>query len=767
MLKQRKFLVWLIAVAVVFLIYLSYNRLVDTPDIQIRQDRQDTDDIEVPDFDDQSASIGGAAVGAVERARYTVLDENKNVKRIFGFAKLLNPDEGSEKWKLQEPYMNVYQQDVRYEIVSDRGTVQVETVAGNPSPTDAHLIDNVRIHIRPVDADGPVESTIYLDDLIYNSERSEFRTDGPITIISEDGKMEGKGMLLIYNNTLNRVEYLRIIDLDYLHLKDISTLSSSKPSPGSPQSPSASTVANAGRTSRPVEQSLDTTATSRSQETQKGHVDDAPIATTGSSGSEESDHYRCQFNNDVVITYGQKIIATGADEVAIKNILLSRRSAKKDAVTGQSTDAKEFATESSPAKTEAKAAISAADDSGREPARSVPEVVGTEVVDDDAVDVFVRCKGGILIRPASSIVSTDVLPAKDTTGKTYPDTVENTSGSTPTTISDESGEPPTRFSAKKIDYDMTTRDALADGPVEFTFYVKDANDTDPHVEPVPIVITATENAEFFSDQNRVVFNGNVVGTRQSQTAAYLQKSTFQGQKLIVDLAPAEQQSTDIRHVTVIGGKVRLESIRSVDDIAVNWVRLTCQHIDYAGDDEVVIATGPGDIQINNENAPVPDKEEGDKKISLQRPCYALVEGFDKLRWFTSANRISADGKTESVNINYLPIVEGEWGQVVHVATTHMEAQFMDTPSGRSELATLKTTGGVTYREVGENDFIGDSLFYDTSKSLMTITSSQQVPCYLNGAPFDSIDYNLKTGKAKGRLASRPGALRTPAGRKRK
>ena len=745
MLKRRKFLVWLAAVAVVFLVYLSYNQLVDTPDIQTRQDRQDTGDIEVPDFDDQSAKIGGAAVGAVEQAQYTVLDENKNVKRVFGFEKLLNPDQGTKKWKLQKPYMNIYQQNVRYEIVSDRGTVQVETIAGNPSPTDAHLIDNVRIRICPVSADGPAESTIKLDDLIYDSERSEFKTDGPVTIVSEDGEMQGTGMLLIYNDALGRVEYLRIIDLDYLHLKNVSTLSLSKPSS---QSPSGSKVAEAGPVTSPVKQTSAAgtiTEPAQSQDMQKAPVDNEPIAAIGSSESEENDYYECRFNNNVVIEYGQRIIATGADEVAIKNILLSNPPAKKDTAAGPGTDAEEVAVESVPVKTQAE-----------------PTVLATQATDDDAVDVFVTCKGGILIRPANSVLSTDLPIANDTTGKNYPETIVNTGSSLLTPISDESGEPPTRFSAKKIDYDMTTGNALAAGPVKFTFYVKDANDTDSGAEPVPVVITATENAEFFSDQDRVVFNGSVVGTRQSQTPAYLQKNTFRGQKLIVDLDTADESSSDIRHLTVIGGQVKLESIRSSGGIKINHVGLMCRRIDYDADGEVVIATGPGDIQINNENAPSPDKKKADKKISLQRPCYALIEGFDKLRWFTTANRITADGKTKSVNINYLPIVEGKWGQVVHAATTHMEAQFIDTPSGRTELATLKTTGGVTYREVGGNDLIGDSLFYDAAKSLMTVTGSEQVDCFLNGARWDWIEYDLVTGKAKGRLSSRPGALRTPA-----
>jgi hypothetical protein len=97
----------------------------------------------------------------------------------------------------------------------------------------------------------------------------------------------------------------------------------------------------------------------------------------------------------------------------------------------------------------------------------------------------------------------------------------------------------------------------------------------------------------------------------------------------------------------------------------------------------------------------------------------------------------------------------------------MEAQFIDTSSGRTELATLITTGGVTYREVGGNDFIGDSLFYDAAKSLMTVTGSDQVPCFLNGALADSIEYDLETGRVKGRITSRPGALRIPPKTKNK
>ncbi len=768
-LNRRKLLVWLAAFVLVVVAYLAYNRLVGTPAIRIQPDQQDTADFDVPDLDTQSAKIGEAAVGTVEKSEYIVLDDNKNVKRVSGFARLLNPDAGSEEWKLQEPYMKIYGQAVRYEIVSDRGTCQVETIAGNPSPASAHLIDNVKIHILPTSADGPPEITIHLDDLFYDSERSEFKTDGPIKIISEEGRMEGEGMLLIYNDALGRVEYLKIKELDYLHLKDVSTVASSKATAKSSRTSSVPRVAKVG----PVESPVKSAPPEKSGDTPVAAGDNAPPLPTDNispapdqdARDRRDDYYICRFERDVVITYGRRIVAEGADEVTISNILLSGWPAKKSAAPSETDSAgpngapdTETVTKPAPPASRPEAVVSTvppAKESGPPAAASPTNDTFAEPTGGDAVDVYVTCKGGITIQPVTSIIS--ITPV----------TTQSTGSPTLTPATGRESERPARFGARKIDYDMDTGYAFATGPVKFIFYVSDPNYTDSDPGPVPVVITADDNAEFFEDQNRVVFNGNVVGLRQTQRPTYLQKSTFRGQKLIVDLARTEADSTDIRHVAVVGGKVQLESIRSVDDVSINHVRLSCKRIDYDAIEEVVTATGPGDIQINNENAPAPAKQKAGKKISLQRPCYALIEGFDKLRWFTTANRITADGKTKSVNINYLPIVEGKRGQVVRAATTHMTANFTETGAGRSELATLRTSGGVTYREVGSNEFIGDTLFYDVKKSLMTVAGTDQVPCLLNGALVDRIEYDLETGKVKAELARKPGTLRRPAKTKNK
>jgi lipopolysaccharide export system protein LptA len=365
-------------------------------------------------------------------------------------------------------------------------------------------------------------------------------------------------------------------------------------------------------------------------------------------------------------------------------------------------------------------------------------------------------------------VRAKILFAKDTTGGPHPVTMRSTGKATLVPAPATPDERPARFNAKKIDYDMTTGNAFATGPVTFIFYVRDPNNTDPGAESVPVVITANDNAEFFKDKNRVVFNGNVVGTRRTQKAAYLQKSTFNGDKLIVDLAETQTGSADIRHVAVLGRQVMMESVRSANDIVISHIRLSCKHIDYDAIEEVVTAAGPGNIQINNENAPAPpQKKDTDKKISIQKPCYALIEGFDKLRWFTRANRITADGKTRSVNISYMPITDGKRGRIVRAATTHITANFIETASGQNELATLETTGGVTYREVGGHEFIGDTLFYETTTSLMIVAGTDQVPCLLNGALVEKIKYDLATGDVKAELASKPGVFRSPPKRKRR
>jgi hypothetical protein len=332
--------------------------------------------------------------------------------------------------------------------------------------------------------------------------------------------------------------------------------------------------------------------------------------------------------------------------------------------------------------------------------------------------------------------------------------------------------PETLFHARTINYDKTTGNAIALGPVKFTFYSEEDKNSEFSSVPRPSIITAAKNTEFFAgkDQtiNRIVFNEDVVGTRKTQTPAYMQKNSFFGQQLIVDLAPGRGNSseTNIKHITVREGKVKLESQRFVNELMLNHIRLTCSRIDYRTDDEVIIATGPGDIQINNENAPTLEKDDG-AKISLKRPCFALIDGFDKLKWSIPKNYITADGKSRSVNMAYLPIANGQKGDIVRASATHLRADFIETVTGRNELTTLKASGGVYYEEQGGNKLRGDQLLYNVENSLMTITGSQGQQCFVNGALVPRIEYDLQTGKIKTKLSTSPGAISFPSRKKKK
>ena len=170
-----------------------------------------------PDVSGKMGKIGTTRVGTVVKAVYTDLDENKNVKREFGFERLLH--ESGNEWTIEKPYMNIIEKDFVCGITADTGKVQVEMAAGKPAPKDAQLSGNVVIHILPEKGARMSESFIYLDDISFISEKSLFTTDGPVRFVSADAEMAGKGLEVIYNTGKERLELMHLMKLEYLRLK--------------------------------------------------------------------------------------------------------------------------------------------------------------------------------------------------------------------------------------------------------------------------------------------------------------------------------------------------------------------------------------------------------------------------------------------------------------------------------------------------------------------------------------------------------------------
>ncbi len=1002
----RKIAILAATLALVAGMYWVFNRWSPTPQIQITPD-QIRKGLEVPDFGMSSKEIGDITAGPVLESRYTLLDPiTKTLRRVFGFERLLNPNSPNERWRLQKPYMRIFEDSFHCWITADRGNVQVEKIDGAPSPTDAQLFDNVRIHIRSTNPKDPVEATLYMDDLNFSSDRSEFATEGPVRLYSEEAELVGRGLLLIFNAAKSRIEYLQITSPEYIRVRNLATSGTPTRSKAdlssdtlSPQSPSVSSA-----------KSLDA---SKTPDAERAAMD------------KDKTYYQCSLNKNVVIRYGDRLVISGMDRVRVDSLEWSGRATRKSEFTGDNQAAGR-----APSQQTSSSDVPAKTTPVPEPGMPVPIQPGIQ--NDDARDVLVTCQGSIVIRPTDTqpadtttgrkvesegspirietrskmeatsqgmarcgrllydvdsetinLYSTEghkqiellsgdsgtqvltqgwihwdrrnraaqifgpgtmVLPrdkqtrptqlafhekidlvfadrpedaghtmtiktanlvggmeadmadnpdsklksdsamfwfdpsnriekvdlqghvqyvskqdrldsgrarlsfddqsnlteamlegqvqlasangqvrsrtaqvtfagdsgisdarligdveingdkgilsspqadirfGRDPKGKLVVESVHSTGGSELRPIAAGSSSRPARFYAQDIQYDMATGNAIAQGPVEFTFYTKpsaskglidqafpgnpaDPNEvavspsTDPAAETalVPIVITADKQAEFSSTDNRITFVGNVVGRREVDKTEYVQKDIFRGQRLVVDLLPNPKvRDPQIKLITIRDGNVALESVRSAGKTVLTHVRLLCVRIEYLADKERILAVGPGEIELNNANAPTPVVKPG--QPNLGGPCYAILDGFDSLQWELVQGRFVADGQKASVNLYYWPIVDGQMGQIVRGATTHFEAGFVQNQAGQSQIASVKAGGGVYYEEVGKNVLTGDSLDYDASTSVMTIQGTDSEPCFLNGARTPGIEYNLVTGEIRSQLSVNPGAI---------
>ncbi|MHC4656410.1 MAG: hypothetical protein ACYS91_15555, partial [Planctomycetota bacterium] len=216
--NSRKFRVWLISLGAVLAAYLLYSLISKTSRIEIDTDFTDTfADGNSDEFGDRVGKIGKIGIGDVQKAEYIHLNEQKQIDRVLGFDRLLH--QSSNEWEVKKPYMNVFRRDLGCYITADRGDVRIETVLGKPTPKDAKFTGNVVAHIVPENSSDVKEGFLYLDDVTFISDTSQFLTPGPVKYVSQDVRMLGSGLELIYNEQLERIEFLRVLDLESASLK--------------------------------------------------------------------------------------------------------------------------------------------------------------------------------------------------------------------------------------------------------------------------------------------------------------------------------------------------------------------------------------------------------------------------------------------------------------------------------------------------------------------------------------------------------------------
>jgi hypothetical protein len=711
--KWRKLYVWLISAGAVLVIYLLVNLISATPPIKIDTGAKFADtaaESNTGEFDSKIGMVGGVGVGTIQKAKYTHLNAKKQVDREFGFEKLLHAE--GDEWEIEKPYMNIFRGNLKCYMTADEGKVQVEDAVGRATPKDATLTGNVVIHILPENNSNIKEGFIYLDDVIFISEKSQFSTAGPVKFTSQDAQMLGRGMELVYNDELDRLEFLKIIDLETLRIRQ-----SSKASLFSSETTATESPASPGNGAQAEQQK----------------AKEIPAADRETIEKKKGAYYKCVFRKNVIIDCPEQLIF--ANEVSINNILWSKGPEKKyeNRDTG-GTDKMETAVEAN------------------EESVSSPRGEPNES-SEQFVDIVVTCDNGIAVVPMDSSGMPENAATDDKGLKSF---------------NDKRGRP--TFVAQKIDYCVVTEDIVASGPSELTFYANDVMGTEGKPHPpergggkqtaVPVKVTAQEKAEFLPALNQVIFEGNVLCTMLRENVNFQQKYTLSAPKLTVDLSKDKRSRADIKHLTASGEVVQLDTSKWAGEKLLGFTKLKCLKFDYDAGQQMFLATGSGVIAVDNSKITETGKEVG--RFSLQRPCYAVVRNFDTLKYLTEADIIIADAGSEQILIDYFPVVQGQQGQQTSATANHVEAVLYKTSSGQTELSTLSAKGGITYEEERAKkgktiQFVGSEMFYDSSKSMITAWGDELQPCFLNGALAPGIEYNLKTDRIKTKITG-PGTL---------
>jgi hypothetical protein len=690
--KRRKLFVWLISLGAVFAVYLLVNMFSGTPRIKI--DNTTGQYVEpAAEFDDSVGKVGEVGVGTVKTARFTNFNKQKQLEREFGFEKLLHVE--GNQWEIEKPYMNIFRSSFNGYIKADTGTVQVEQgiAGGRPDLRGGTLTGNVVIHILPQDRSKIQESFIYLDDIIFISDRSQFSTAGPVKFVSENARLSGRGLELTYNEQLDRVEELRIIHLDSLNLKT------------TPQSSAVSQAAAGGvrKTSQPAQQQ-----NSRQIEQEQGRG------------------YRCLFSKNVVINAPRQLIL--ADQLFINNILRPKASQDDTDISQQVT--------AGPSDASARAE------------NAVTHTEPNELPGEQLVDIVVTCDDGIVVTPMA-------LP------QAYSGFVRlgsEASGAGRAAAGFGTGGNRTTFAARRIDYDAVGGGTVASGPSQLIFGADIKAGQAAEQTTVPVKVTSQEKAVFLPVSDEVIFEGNCVCTAEVPTDSDArQRYKLSAPRLTVDLSRSETDrfsAAGLRHITGNGGIVKFAAVKTGQGRLIAGVELKCQKFDYDSAERIFTAAGPGLIKVDNSN--IAPRRSGLGRISLQRPCYALMRNFDSLRYLLDDNKVIASGASHNIDIDYFPLFDGQYSQQITASAADIEADLIKTAAGRAELSTLSAAGGVTYND-DDVQFTGSDFFYDADSSLVTAWGGGQQVCYLNGAAVDGIEYDLKSGNAKAKIVG-PGAL---------
>ena len=709
LLYSRRFTIWLVSFLAVLVVYFIYNRLSRTPPIPTDASMTPVGQLaDVCDSNGKVGMVGDVGVGVVKNARYTTLNAQKQVEREFGFQELLHQD--GNDWEIEKPYMNIYRRSFRCEITGERAKVAVEVAGGRVTPKQGMLIGNVTIRIWPQRKEGPGETTIYLDDVGFSADKSLFSTAGPIELVSDNIKMAGTGMEIVYNGDDERLERLQITNLQSLRIKRWSEGTVLRSTPDACAWPSLPGDAN----------------------NQKQKSKNEPASKHGK-------YYQCTLDKNVRIeTPNERLLA---DALLINDIFIPGGAADKP---GEETTPDD------------NTAIQSTGTSGNRPDATTSAQTPS--------DISITCDGGIIVAPMSAQAEQELSKQQTTYAEiiaqqdanTYPVGKTTFRGGN-VTYSAVTGEA-VAIGPSSIAFDVNekTKDG-AGGPATVRMTSRRQAAFSP----------ASNKSTFEGDcrctvsqeQGKTIQQYIVMADKLEIDLAKKSPGKAHDSSLSVTRLIASGPNTHLASTkkTVRPGSPQAGSTSSpqAGDKLLVGIELKCASIDYDTADGNFFAAGPGLIKVDNSQTDEPQEKLA--KFSLRRKCYAFLRNFDSLAFSGQSKHLTADAKDGSLLVDYLPLVEGRGNEKVSVTASRVEADIAETLTGRMELKDLLAKGAVTYEDK-DTQVIGSEFIYDANTALIDIRGDKARPCNFNGAILDAVRYDTKTGKWNTRLKG-PGAIR--------
>jgi hypothetical protein len=381
---MRKAIIILTALAAAALAYWGYIRLSGTATLDPPASHS-AHELELPATSDSAQRVGETVLHGAEQTNYITRDPaTRQISRVFGFSRLKNPGAQSAYWEVDKPHLIFYEPSYQCRIDADNGLIQTERIGTSISPRDGRLDGNVVIRIRPQPGSRMAETTILMDDVMFSSERTEFSTDGPVQVISSQIELSGRGLVLLINAIDGQVDYLHILDLESLRLRDFVQAEPKQPAAETqlpPETPARQ--AQAETSPRAAAETEKTAAPSAAAPAPEPNIEQQEIR--------QRRLYQCVIEDNVMIRYGDQLVVAGADQVNIQNILFAQQpqetesSAKADPIPAVPQNASKVAS-AAPVPKDAAAKPLA-------PQTVVEKPDPAAAARDESRDVVVTCNG--------------------------------------------------------------------------------------------------------------------------------------------------------------------------------------------------------------------------------------------------------------------------------------------------------------------------------------------------------------------------------------